>query len=70
MKEGKSAYEPSGPPGWSLSRFQPHEVGLKFWKIGITRKFCSNEPFLLGPSFPEPGNRTQNDCLKLLNVSI
>ena len=35
----------------------PHEVGLKFRKIGITGKFRSIRPFLLGPSFSEPGNR-------------
>ena len=35
----------------------PREVGLKFRKIGITGKFRSIRPFLLGPSFSEPGNR-------------
>ena len=38
----------------------PREVGQKFRKIGITRKFCSIRPFLLGPSFSEPGNRIQH----------
>ena len=38
----------------------PREVGLKFRKIGITRKFRSIRPFLLGPSFSETGNRTQH----------
>ena len=37
----------------------PREVGLKFRKIGITGKFHSIRPFLLAPSFSEPGNRTQ-----------
>ena len=38
----------------------PREVGLKFRKIGITGKFCSIRPFLLGPSFSEPENRIQH----------
>ena len=38
----------------------PHEVGLKFRKIGITGKFRSIRPFLLGPSFSEAGNRIQH----------
>ena len=38
----------------------PRKAGLKFRKIGITRKFRSIRPFLLGPSFSEPGNRTQH----------
>ena len=38
----------------------PREVGLKFRKIGITGKFRSIRPFLLGPSFSEPGNRIQH----------
>ena len=37
----------------------PREVGLKFRKIGITGKLRSIRPFLLGPSFSEPGNRIQ-----------
>ena len=38
----------------------PREVGLKFRKIGIPGKFRSIRPFLLGPSFSEPGNRIQH----------
>ena len=38
----------------------PCEVGLKFRKIGIPGKFRSIRPFLLGPSFSEPGNRIQH----------
>ena len=38
----------------------PREVGLKFRKIGITGKFRSIRPFLLGPSFSEAGNRIQH----------
>ena len=38
----------------------PREVGLKFRKIGITGKFRSIRPYLLGPSFSEPGNRIQH----------
>ena len=38
----------------------PREVGLKFRKIGITGKFRSIRPFLLGPSLSEPGNRIQH----------
>ena len=38
----------------------PREVGLKFRKIGIPGKFRSIQPFLLGPSFSEPGNRIQH----------
>ena len=49
----------------------PREVGLKLRKIGITGKFRSIRPFLLGPSFSESGNRTQHGCLKFSpNVSI
>ena len=35
----------------------PREVGLKFRRIGITGKFRSIRPFLLVPSFSEPGNQ-------------
>ena len=46
----------------------PREVGLKFRKIGITGKFRSIRPFLLGPSFSEPGNRNSTWLiLKLLH---
>ena len=38
----------------------PREVGLKFRKIGIPGKFRSIQPFLLRPSFSEPGNRQFN----------
>ena len=38
----------------------PCDVGLKFHKIEITRKFRMIGPFLHGPSFSEPGNRTQH----------
>ena len=49
----------------------PREVGLKFWKIGITGKFRSIRPFLLGPSFSEPGNRNSTWLiLKLLNIIL
>ena len=49
----------------------PREVGLKFGKIGITRKFRSIRPFLLGPSFSEPGNRNSTWLiLKLLNIIL
>ena len=34
----------------------PHEIGLKFRKIGITRKFRSIRPFLLRPSFSDNNN--------------
>ena len=47
----------------------PREVGLQFRKIGITGKFRSIRPFLLGPSFSEPGNRNSTWLiLKLLNI--
>ena len=47
------------------------EVGLKFRKIGITGKFRSIRPFLLGPSFSEPGNRNSTWLiLKLLNIIL
>ena len=45
---------------------EPPEVGVKFWKIWISGKFCSIRPFLLGPSFSEPGRL----ILKLLNIII
>ena len=46
----------------------PREVGLKFRKIGITGKFCSIRPFLLGPSFYEPeSNSTWRELLVLNN---
>ena len=49
----------------------PREVGLKFRKIGITGKFRSIRPFLLGPSFSEPGNRNSTLLiLKLLNIIL
>ena len=49
----------------------PREVGLKFRKIGITGKFRSIQPFLLGPSFSEPGNRNSTWLiLKLLNIIL
>ena len=49
----------------------PREVGLKFRKIGITGKFRSIRPFLLGPSFSEPGNRNSTWLiLKLLNIIL
>ena len=49
----------------------PREVGLKFRKIGITGKFCSIRPFLLGPRFSETGNRNSTWLiLKLLNVIL
>ena len=35
----------------------PREVGPKFRRIGITGKFRSIRPFLLVPSFSEPGNQ-------------
>ena len=37
----------------------PLEVGLTFLKIGVTGKFRSIRPFLLGPSLSVPGNRIQ-----------
>ena len=44
---------------------------LKFRKIGITGKFRSIRPFLLGPSFSEPGNRNLTWLiLKLLNIIL
>ena len=51
----------------------PCEVGLKFRKIGITGKFRSTRPLLLGPSFSEPGNRNSTWLilkLKLLNIIL
>ena len=49
----------------------PREVGLNFRKIGITGKFHSIRPFLLGPSFSEPGNRNSTWLiLKLLNIIL
>ena len=49
----------------------PREVGLKFRKIGITGKFRSIRPFLLGPSFSEPGNRNSTWLIfKLLNIIL
>ena len=49
----------------------PREVGLKLRKIGITGKFRSSRPFLLGPSFSEPGNRNSTWLiLKLLNIIL
>ena len=49
----------------------PREVGLKFRKIGITGKFRSIRPFLLAPSFSEPGNRNSTWLiLKLLNIIL
>ena len=49
----------------------PREVGLKFRKIGITGKFRSIRPFLLGPSFSEPGNRNSTWLiLKLLDIIL
>ena len=48
----------------------PREVGLKFRKIGITGKFRSNRPFLLGPSFSEPGNRNSTWLILLLNITL
>ena len=49
----------------------PREVGLKFRKIGITGKFRSIRPVLLGPSFSEPGNRNSTWLnLKLLNIIL
>ena len=38
----------------------PREVGQKFRKIGITGKFCSIRPFLLGPRFSETGIEIQH----------
>ena len=47
------------------------KVGLKFRKIGITGKFRSIRPFLLGPSFSEPTNRNSTWLiLKLLNIIL
>ena len=49
----------------------PREVGLKFRKIGITEKFRSIRPFVLGPSFSGPGNRNSTWLiLKLLNIIL
>ena len=49
----------------------PREVGLNFRKIGLTGKFRSIRPFLLGPSFSEPGNRNSTWLiLKLLNIIL
>ena len=49
----------------------PREVSLKFRKIGITGKFRSIRPFLLGPSFSEPGNRNSTWLiLELLNIIL
>ena len=47
----------------------PREVGLKFRKIGITGEFRSIRPFLLAPSFSEPGNRTQHGFQFYLTVT-
>ena len=49
----------------------PREVGIKFRKIGITGKFCSIRPFLLGPRFSETGSRNSTRLiLKLLNIIL
>ena len=48
----------------------PREVGLKFRKIGITGKFRSIRPFLLAPSFSEPGNRTQYGFQFFCSISV
>ena len=48
----------------------PREVGLKFRKIGITGKFRSIRPFLLAPSFSEPGNRTQHGFQFFCSISV
>ena len=48
----------------------PREVGLKFRKIGITGKFRSIRPFLLAPSFSEPGNRTQRGFQSFCSISV
>ena len=46
------------------------EVGLKFRKIGITGEFRSIRPFLLAPSFSEPGNRTQHGFQFFCSISV
>ena len=48
----------------------PREVGLKFQNIGIIGKFRSIRPFLLAPSFSEPGNRTQHGCQFFCSISV
>ena len=48
----------------------PREVGLKFRKIGITGEFRSIRPFLLAPSFSEPGNRTQHGFQFFCSISV
>ena len=48
----------------------PREVGLKFRKIGITGKFRSIRPFLLGPSFSEPGNRNSTWLILALLMHV
>ena len=41
----------------------PREVVLIFRKIGITGKFCSIRPFLLGPVSPRPElTHSQHGC--------
>ena len=44
---------------WDIFRILgvPREVGLKLRKNGITGKFRSIRPFLLGPNLSEPGSR-------------
>jgi len=48
----------------------PRVVGLKFCKIGITKKFRSTRPFLRGPSFSERGNRTQHGWSSSFSISV
>ena len=48
----------------------PRKVGLRFRKIGITGKFRSIRPFLLAPSFSEPGNRTQHGFQFFCSISV